>query len=40
MKKVGDWLYKDATLYLIRKKNIYNSFKEHYNKIKNKEIPS
>lgn len=40
MQKVGDWLYKDATIYLIRKNNIYNSFKEHYNQIKNKEIPS
>lgn len=40
MEKVGDWLYKDATIYLIRKNNIYNLFKEHYNQIKNKEIPS
>lgn len=40
MEKVGDWLYKDATIYLVRKNNIYNSFKEHYNQIKNKEIPS
>lgn len=40
MEKVGNWLYKDATIYLIRKNNIYNSFKEHYNQIKNKEIPS
>lgn len=40
MKKVGDWLYKDATIYLIRKNNIYNSFKEHYIQIENKKIPS
>ena len=40
MEKVGNWLYKDATIYLIRKNNIYNSFKEHYNQIKDKEIPS
>ena len=40
MEKVGDWLYKDATIYLVRKNNIYNLFKEHYNQIKNKEIPS
>lgn len=40
MEKVGDWLYKNATIYLIRKNNIYNSFKKHYNQIKNKEIPS
>lgn len=40
MEKAGDWLYKDATIYLVRKNNIYNSFKEHYNQIKNKEIPS
>lgn len=40
MEKVGDWLYKDATIYLVRKNNIYNLFKEHYNQIKNKEMPS
>ena len=40
MEKVGDWLYKNATIYLIRKNNIYNSFKKHYSQIKNKEIPS
>ena len=40
MEKVGDWLYKNATIYLVRKNNIYNLFKEHYNQIKNKEIPS
>ena len=40
MEKVGDWLYKDATIYLVRKNNIYNLFKEHYNQIKNREIPS
>lgn len=40
MEKVGDWLYEDATIYLVRKNNIYNLFKEHYNQIKNKEIPN
>lgn len=40
MEKIGNWLYKDATIYLIRKNNIYNSFKKHYNQIKNKEMPS
>lgn len=40
MEKVGNWLYKDATIYLVRKNNTYNSFKKHYNQIKNKEIPS
>ena len=27
----GEWLYKDATIYLIRKKEIYDDFKSHYN---------
>lgn len=28
---LGEWLYKDATIYLKRKKEIYDSFKEYYN---------
>ena len=28
---VGEWLYKDATIFLTRKKEIYDCFKEHYN---------
>ena len=27
----GEWIYKDATIYLKRKKEIYDCFKEHYN---------
>ena len=27
----GEWLYKDATIFMNRKKNIYNNFKQHYN---------
>lgn len=27
----GEWLYKDATIYLIRKRKIYDDFKLHYN---------
>lgn len=27
---LGEWLYKDATIYLIRKKESYTRFKEHY----------
>ena len=27
----GEWLYKDATIYLKRKKDKYESFKSHYN---------
>lgn len=27
----GEWLYKDATIFLTRKKDIYNQFKLHYN---------
>lgn len=27
----GEWLYKDATIYLTRKKAIYDEFKKHYN---------
>lgn len=27
----GEWLYKDATIYLTRKKEIYNDFKSYYN---------
>lgn len=41
MDKFCKWIYDDASIYLIRKKNIYNSFKEHYYKnFKNKTIPS
>ena len=27
----GEWIYKDATIYLTRKKDIYEQFKTHYN---------
>lgn len=27
----GEWLYKDATIYLTRKKEVYDKFKHHYN---------
>lgn len=27
----GEWIYKDATIYLARKKDIYDTFKTHYN---------
>lgn len=27
----GEWLYKDATIYMKRKKEIYDNFKQHYN---------
>lgn len=27
----GEWLYKDATIFMNRKKNIYNNFRQHYN---------
>lgn len=27
----GEWIYKDATIYLTRKKEIYDQFKLHYN---------
>ena len=27
----GEWLYKDANIFLTRKKDIYDNFKEHYN---------
>ena len=27
----GEWIYKDATVYLTRKKDIYDTFKTHYN---------
>lgn len=27
----GDWMYKNSTIYLKRKKDIYNNFLEHYN---------
>ena len=31
MYRFGEWLYQDATIYLIRKKETYDRFKEHYN---------
>ena len=31
IKIFGDWLYKDATIYLTRKRDIYNDFLIHYN---------
>lgn len=31
IKTFGDWLYKDATIYLTRKRDIYNDFLIHYN---------
>ncbi len=27
----GEWIYKDATIYLTRKKDMYDTFKTHYN---------
>ena len=27
----GEWMYKDATIFLTRKKEIYEAFKLHYN---------
>lgn len=30
IKKLGDWMYKNASLYLNRKKEIYNNFLNHY----------
>lgn len=27
----GEWIYKDATIYLTRKKETYENFKDHYN---------
>lgn len=27
----GEWLYKDTNIFLIRKRNVYNSFKKRYN---------
>lgn len=29
--KIGEWMYKDCTIYLKRKKDIYLDFKNHYN---------
>lgn len=31
IKLFGDWMYFNSTIYLIRKKDIYNNFLEHYN---------
>ncbi len=31
MYKFGEWIYKDAKIYLVRKKEIYDNFKNHYN---------
>ena len=36
MKKLGDWLYNNSTIFLKRKKDAYNNFLQHYNFI-NKE---
>lgn len=30
MKKIGDWMYRDATIYLVRKHELYNDFINHY----------
>lgn len=30
IKKIGDWMYKNASLYLRRKKEKYNNFLSHY----------
>lgn len=30
---VGEWLYKNATIYMTRKKDNYNNFKQHYHLI-------
>ena len=40
MKTFGDWIYNSSTIYLNRKKDIYDNFLQHYNlKIKNMTIP-
>lgn len=31
IKKFGDWIYENSTIYLKRKKDIYNTFLKHYN---------
>ena len=31
MKTFGDWMYHNSTIYLNRKRDIYNNFLEHYN---------
>jgi hypothetical protein len=31
IKTFGDWMYNNSTIYLNRKKDIYNNFLEHYN---------
>lgn len=30
MKIIGDWIYRDATIYLVRKYELYNEFLNHY----------
>lgn len=30
IKKLGDWMYNNSTIYLTRKRNTYNNFLEHY----------
>ena len=41
MKKVGDYLYNDANIFFIRKKNTYDFFLQHYNlKYGNTEVSS
>lgn len=31
MKILGDWIYNDSTIYLTRKKDIYNNFLQYHN---------
>ena len=31
IKIFGEWMYNNSTIYLNRKKDIYNNFLEHYN---------
>ena len=31
MKTFGEWIYNDANIYLLRKKEQYDKFKEYYN---------
>lgn len=31
MQKFGDWMYNYSTIYLNRKKDIYDNFLQHYN---------
>lgn len=30
MRTIGDWIYRDATIYLVRKHDLYNEFLNHY----------